>query len=138
MTDAGAGKAAPTASPELLNLCASKPELECLIRRIWYLAPVVREQVRAANLEAERVYFVESGKPSVDAVALWERSRMMMAKDLLAVAYPNKLDTPEWQEFHSIGLAVAAFGGADAISELGWITDGVAWTEWDGMAGHWL
>jgi hypothetical protein len=124
---------------ELLALCRSKPELERLLKRLAKIAPIVQQQVNEAEHEAERAYFEDSGKATPEAAALWRDLQIIDGFDLCAVQYRQTLDTPEWREFHSIGLAVAAFGGADAIEQIGWMVGGsTVWNEWDGMAGFWL
>jgi hypothetical protein len=75
-------------------------------------------------------------------MALVPLASMMEKKDRGYVFFEDyeqgyrKVRTPEARELHSIGLAVAAFGGFDAISEIGWsLNDEYVWTAWDGMAG---
>lgn len=126
------------ARDKLSALCRSKPELERLLKRLAVVAPIVRQQVSEANRAAERAYYEDSGKPTPEAVEAWRRCGLMHGSDLIEIGYPHGLDTPEWRELRSIGLAVAAFGGSDAISEIGWVVGDVIWHEWDGMANHWL
>jgi hypothetical protein len=114
-------------------------ELERLLNRLETLLPIVRQQQREANRAAEVAYFTAKGTP--------ERLCGLLVLDVdegIEINYP-KLQTPEARELHSIGLAVAAFGGCDAISDVGWQLANrgcrdydYVWTRWDGMAGHWL
>lgn len=119
---------------DLERLCASAPELERLLERIRTLLPIVQQQRREANAAAELAYF---SQPDVDAeaVRLWEQARIMSAATLIAIAYPRP-SSAEYRELYAIGLAVAAFGGADAISAIGWEAGQGVWHIWDGMAGH--
>jgi hypothetical protein len=132
-------KAMKPDNADLAALCRSRPELERLLQRLAVLVPIVHRQQCDANLAAERAYFEDSGKATPEATAMWREHRMMAAGDFMQVPYPHGLDTPEWRELRSIGLAVAAFGGTDAISEMGYAVGGDhLWHQWDGMAGHWL
>jgi hypothetical protein len=117
----------------------STTELERMLQRLETILPIVRQQQREANEAAEVAYFTAKGTP--------ERLDKMLVLDvteLLEINY-QRVDTPEASELHSIGLAVAAFGGRDAISEIGWMLANrgcrdaqFIWSRWDGMAGHWL
>jgi hypothetical protein len=128
------------AAAKALNRIANKEgrgELDELIFRLRVIAPIVREQRVAADRKAEREYF-ESGEATDEERDMWQRHHMMSADTLCNIEYRDRLCTPEEREPHSIGLAVAAFGGSDAISDLGWMIGSTIWHEWDGMAGHWL
>jgi hypothetical protein len=133
---------APGGSKQGSRLCQSLDELEHLLNRLAEIVPIARQQWRKSEGAAMMAYF-DSDKPSEAAKAAWRKTGVMCVRDLVAIEFPI-VDTPETQELRSIGLAVAAFGGADAISRLGWMLvdrgqNGQAlWSAWDGMAGHWL
>jgi predicted transcriptional regulator len=108
----------------------SSEEFVKLIRRLKEIAPLVRSQQREANRHA---------------IARFD------AKDEPAPAEKpgtgRRVDTPEARELRSIGLAIAAFGGAYAILEVGWqLTEQggsdedriTLWSWWDGFAGYGL
>jgi hypothetical protein len=120
----------------LARLCCDRPELDRLLKRLQAIAPVARRQQTEANRQATRAYFEAKGEPE---------SLLLHLDDWIAIDFPN-VDTPEMRELRSIGLAVAAFGGSDAISLIGWAlrergsdeARAAVWVTWDGMAGHWL
>jgi hypothetical protein len=124
-----------TPQEQLTSLCRSLPELEPLLKRLEKIAPIVLQQQREADTRAAKAYFDAKGEP--DGV-------LLSITDWLAVDF-RRIDTPEARELYSIGLAVAAFGGFDAIDALGWTLQARGcgdarvsiWNEWDGMAGYW-
>ena len=86
---------------------------------------------------AEVAYFTAKGTPE-----RLDKLLVLDVTELLEINY-QRVDTPEASELHSIGLAVAAFGGCDAISEIGRMLANrgcrdaqFIWSRWDGMAGH--
>jgi hypothetical protein len=114
-------------------------ELGQLLSRLETILPVVRQQQREANRAAEVAYFTAKGEPHRLKKAL-----ILSGRELVEIDY-QRVKTPEACELHSIGLAVAAFGGCDAVSEVGWMLADrgcrdfqFAWSRWDGMANHWL
>jgi hypothetical protein len=118
----------------------SKPELERLLQRLETILPIVRQQQREANRAAELAYFAAKGQTERLAE---DRLLVLSCEELIEIDY-QRVKTPEACELHSIGLAVAAFGGCDAISNIGWaLADrgckdaGFVWSLWDGMAEHW-
>jgi hypothetical protein len=114
----------------------SEAEFEGLLKRLAVLVPIARQQRRDAWKQAERI---SDAKPlQCGGLKVWD------ATEFLKIDYRDP-DTPEQTEIRSIGLAVGALGGADAISEIGWIMQerGLCrgndiWSLWDGVAGHWL
>jgi hypothetical protein len=133
-------QAAIEITKELARLASKegREELRVLLQRLAELVPIVREQRRVAWDKATAEYFA-SDKPTDEERRMWETPlRALCGSVLVKLESHDRLSTPEQHELHSIGLAVAAFGGLDAISEIGWIVDQRVWNEWDGMAGHWL
>ncbi len=133
----------PNAEADLIKLAESLPELDRLLDRLADLVPIWRRQ-RAEHDQAAAERYYSSDVPSEEAKALWRRHRVISGSDLVRIGY-GRLDTPEARELRAIGLAVAAFGGSEAISLIGWtLADRLVpggqsvWSAWDGMAGHWL
>jgi hypothetical protein len=102
----------------------------------------VRRQQIAANQEAEAAYF-SSDKPTAEDKAMWVNSGILDGCTLIAINY-KRVQTPEARELKSICLAVAAFGGFEAIQLIGYalsedhdcdIGRSVVWAICDGMAG---
>jgi hypothetical protein len=98
-----------------------------LIRRLKEIAPLVRSQQREANRRAIEEFDAKGELTPAERLGVCKR-----------------IDTPEARELRSIGLAIAAFGGAYAILEVGWLlmdsggSDGdrlTVWSWWDGFAG---
>lgn len=111
-------------------------EWDEMLDRIAELIPVVREQLKVGNRAAIESYYREKGKPEPPAIP---------GGEFLEIKFAKVTDTPEGRELRSIGLAVAALGGGDVISEIGWtLSDRIGapgrfvWSAWDGLAGHWL
>lgn len=125
-----------TNKEHLERLCRSRPELELLLKRLEEIAPIVRQQQAEADRLATKAHFQAKGEPE---------HILLSVDDWLGVDF-KPVNTAEARELHSIGLAVAAFGGSDAISLIGWVLSdrgcdegrSSVWNEWDGMAGHWL
>jgi hypothetical protein len=116
------------------------PELDKLLRRLETILPIVRQQQRDANHARELAYFTAKGTPE----RLSGPWRYINGKELEEIGC-ERVRSAEASELHSIGLAIAAFGGFDAISEIGWMLADrgspdakLAWQRWDGMAGHYL
>jgi hypothetical protein len=132
---------APAALPKL-GRPEGAPQLERLITRLLEIAPIVRQQQRDADRAVEKAYFAYADP---EVARSWREDRLIALPDLLRIEY-RRVTTPEARELYSIGLAVAAFGGWDAISGIGSelaerdCDDGriAVWNQWDGMAGHWL
>lgn len=115
-------------------------ELEKLLQRLEAIVPVVRQQQSEANSAAEAAYFARTGTDRGATGSLM----VLSATDMFEIDY-QRVKTPEACELHSIGLTVAALGGSDAISEVGWALHDrgsklahFVWSRWDGMASHWL
>ncbi len=120
----------------------TSPEMEQLLRRLETIVPIVRQQQHDANRAAETAYFAAKGKS--ERVADQSPLRVLSIGELIEIDY-QRVKTPEACELHSIGLAVATFGGCDAISDIGWMLADrgcqdaqFVWSRWDGMANHWL
>ena len=120
----------------------TSPEMEQLLRRLETIVPIVRQQQHDANRAAETAYFAAKGKS--ERVADQSPLRVLSIGELIEIDY-QRVKTPEAFELHSIGLAVATFGGCDAISDIGWMLADrgfqnaqLVWSRWDGMANHWL
>jgi hypothetical protein len=132
---------AATATDRLAAMCHNRgrKELQRLLDRLTALVPIVRQQRREANRAAEEAYW-SSDIPTAEAKRRWGKTRIMAGGDFCRVPYKDP-DTPEYRELLSIGLAVAAFGGDDAVDEIGWaltedrkIDGAIIWSEWDGRA----
>jgi hypothetical protein len=124
----------PTPEPK-----PSTSELERMLQRLETILPIVRQQQREANDAAEVAYFTAKGTPEQ-----LDKLLVLDVTELLQINY-QRVNTPEACELHSIGLAVAAFGGRDAISEIGWMLANrgcrdaqFIWSRWDRMSGYWL
>jgi hypothetical protein len=125
------------------KLTALRPDYDKLIERLGILVPQVRAQAQATNKAAEDAYF--NSERATDAERkMWTERHSMTGTTLLAIAYAP-VDSPESRELDSIGRAVAAFGGVDAIEQLGSDLQmrgddcgQYVWERWDGFAGFWL
>jgi len=110
-------------------------EFEQLLDRLAEILPVARQNEHDRYRAAKMVYFTAQGEPEEAAETGTLPGDFVHIDTLRTVS-------PEERELHSIGLAVAAFGGANAITDIGYaLTDRgckyaqFLWGAWNGMGG---
>lgn len=111
----------------------SAVEYRRLLERLRTLVPIVESQAFVADKRAEAAYY-GSGETPPERVIAWKKHGLIYGGDMLRIDYRDP-DTAEWRELISIGLAVAACGGFDAIVEIAEQVGGSVWHCWNGMAG---